>query len=69
MSEQYSSTPKKRRGHRRVVSGDSSWGKEPKIIGVLSSDEEARKISSEEDSRAQWLKEQRPPHHDFRSSI
>ncbi|MFW0121405.1 hypothetical protein [Rothia sp. CCM 9419] len=69
MAEQYSSTPKKRRGYRRVVSGDPSYGEEPTILGVLKSAEETQDVSSEEDYRAQWLKEQRPPHHDFRSSI
>ena len=63
----YSSTPKPRRGHRRVSGGGSVSGAEPLLVGVTTPPVVASGTSSAvgasvERERLEWMRQQRPPH-------
>ncbi len=63
-SSNYSPQPKKRRGHRRVTSGSAFAGEEPHLPEWERRQDAAREEGAV--SRDQWLKEQRPPHHELK---
>ena len=69
----YSSTPKPRRGHRRVSGGGSVSGAEPLLVGVTTppvvgsgassaTGASAQPLTPEERERLEWMRQQRPPH-------
>ncbi|MDO4898194.1 MAG: hypothetical protein Q3965_02695 [Rothia sp. (in: high G+C Gram-positive bacteria)] len=59
----YSPQPRQRRGNRRASGGSAFSGAEPKLAGLTDRATSAPSAPEEEDARAAWLKEQRPPHY------
>ena len=57
----YSATPQKRRGPRRATGGSSIGGPEPQLAGLSAPVEPEER--AENNSRDEWMKEQRPPHY------
>lgn len=61
--ESYSPVPRKRRGNRRASSSSTGADQaEPRLAGLVSGKPDERQGGQEEDARARWMKEQRPPH-------